>query len=273
MKDQLHWAAHIMRNSPVLALQAGKVAIASRTFSPPVRKQILVGTHHKALTVFISRVFRAFASVTGRSWDISNGKKLNYSRTVLIDHQSWFDFDRVEQDYFGLHIIRDPRDLLVSSAHYHTRSDEKWLHRPMEKFGGKTYAEAIAELPSLEERMLFELRNSTGRTIRGMLDWDYHRPGFVEMRYDQLIGKGAVERFRQAIEAWPVSQGEKELLAGLFRYFSLGEPGTRQSKHIRNPKSGQWEEHFTPRVRSAFDAAFPKAIARLGFDKPSDGAW
>lgn len=265
MKQKLYWAAHIAKNAPGLALGAVPMALVSRTVARPSDLKILVGTHHKALTVFLGRVFRVFAGITNRSHDVSVGEHLDYSKTVLIDHHSRFDFTKLPDEFVGIHVIRDPRDLIVSSVHYHMTSDEEWLHVPQDKFGGKTYQQVINELPTFEDRMLFQIEDLSKVNITDMLNWEYGRPGIAELRYDQLVGAGASERFAQAIAPWPLSSSEKKLLVSLFRYFSLGGPGTK-SKHVRNPKSGQWAKHFTPRVQAEFDAAFPDVLAKLGLE-------
>lgn len=269
VKTRLYWAGHIARNAPSLGVKSIPLAIARRTLKPPPATKIVIATHHKVLTVFLSRVFRSFAAITGRSYDLGPGKKLDLSKQVLIDHKSTINFASLPEDTFGLHVLRDPRDVLVSSSFYHTKSREAWLHQPIEKFGGRTYQQEINALASVEERILFEIREATGNNIRSMLAWDYGREGIAEMRYDQLVGEGATANFAQAIEVWPLTDREKRLLAGLFDYFSLAGPGTN-SKHVRNPKPGQWREHFTPRVEAAFREAFPDAIEKLGFDWPAE---
>lgn len=231
---------------------------------------MLVATHHKVLTVFLSRVFRVFAGVTARSYDLNSGKRLDYSSDVQIDHKSTPQWKRMPADLYGLHVIRDPRDIVVSSAFYHTKSAERWLHRPNEKYDGLTYQQKINSLKTVEERLVFEIEESSGVIIRDMLAWDYQRQGIVELRYDELVGEGAAQRFEEAITGWPITSSEKALLVSLFRYFSLGGPGTKKSSHIRNPKSGQWQQHFTPRVQAAFDAAFPDAVERLGYGNTTD---
>lgn len=264
MKQKIYWAAHIAVNAPGLAKNAVPTAIRTRKAATARRQQILVATHHKVLTVFLARVFRSFATITNRTWDVNPGNNLDYAREVLVDHQSILRWDFLPPGFAGLHVIRDPRDMLVSSMHYHRTSSERWLQWPMERLGWKTYQEALNALPSDEERLLFEIEGETGVTINNMLAWDYNRPGMTECRYDQLVGEGAVEHFAGVIESWDMTAQERIVLRDLFAYFSLGGPGQKKT-HIRNPATGQWRKHFTPRVEEAFDKAFPDAIKRLGF--------
>ncbi|MEO1729292.1 MAG: hypothetical protein AAFR64_00975 [Pseudomonadota bacterium] len=240
-------------------------ALNGRAPATKPRQKILIGTHHKALTVFMARVFRTFASITNRSWDVAGGEH-DYVRDVLIDHHSKFRFEFIEPGFSGLHIICDPRDILVSSMHYHRKADEPWLSWPVETYGWKTYQQALNDLPTDEDRLIFEIEGQTGIGIRDMLEWDYNRPGFAELKYETPLGDKAPENFARAIAPWQFSDTDRELLIKLFGYFAIGGPG-KKSKHIRNATSGQWQQHFTPRVQEAFDQAFPEAVTKLGFEE------
>ncbi|QDH33864.1 sulfotransferase domain-containing protein [Porphyrobacter sp. YT40] len=266
MKQKLYWATHIATNSPLLAKHALSVALESRRTQPHKRQQILVATHHKVLTVFLARVFRTFATITGRSWDVKPGNNLDYARDVLVAHQSLLRWEFLPPGFAGIHVIRDPRDVLVSSMHYHRKSNERWLQWPVERLGWRTYQEALNALPNDEDRLIFEIEGETGVTIRNMLNWDYNRPGVAECRYDDLIGEHALGNFTKVIAGWDLTDNERVLLRDLFDYFSLGGPGQKKT-HIRNPSTGQWRKHFTPRVQDAFDRAFPGAAAQLGFEE------
>lgn len=265
IKHTLYWTGHILRNSPALAWPAARVALPRYTYAKPDRTKLLIGTHHKVLTVFLGRVFRAFARITNRSYDRGMGAEVDYACDVLIDHHSKFTFDRLRTSWAGLHVVRDPRDLLVSATKYHVRSTEAWLHVPDQKFGGKTYQQMVLAMDSLEERMLFELDNVTGADIAEMLAWTYDRPGMVELRYERMVGDGSARYFSDSIGAWNLPAAEHRLLVGLFEYFSIGKPGTRGNSHIRNARAGQWQDQFTPAVTARFNALFPGAAERLGY--------
>ena len=264
--DLAYWGFHVASNAPSMFASTAGLAMSSRWRPGPRQHKILVGTHHKVLTVYLGRVFRAFAAASNRGVSQGLGEKVDYSANVLLDDHSQFNLGEVASDYVGLHVRRDPRDLLVSATFYHQRANERWLHAPDPEFEGGTYANYIKSLSTLEDKMLFELNHSSGRNIREMLEWDYGNERFVELRYEELVSHDGSRVFEEAIERWPLSKREQMVLTGMFRYFSLAGPGVRGSRHVRNPKSGQWKEHFTPRVRSRFDELFPAAAARLGYE-------
>lgn len=216
--------------------------------------------------MFFWRVFRTFASLTSRSVSSANHDEIDYACDILHSTHSRFDFAQLQgQPWFGLHVIRDPRDLAVSAAHYHQHSQEPWLHIPREKFGGRTYQQALSALASFEDKLLFELQNSTHRNIQDMVGWNYAMRPMAELRYERLVGVEGPAYFAEHISRWPLEPKEAADLVRIFRFFALGAPGSQNAVHIRNPAPEQWREHFTPAVTERFNAIFPGVLERLGY--------
>lgn len=70
--------------------------------------------------------------------------------------------------------------------------------------------------------------------------------------------------FRQIFDFYGLGPVERRLGRWFARRYSLGQR-SKSDPHIRNPKSGQWREHFTPRVRRAFDAKYGALIRQIGY--------
>ena len=85
-----------------------------------------------------------------------------------------------------LHLIRDPRDVLISALHYHRTAREAWLRQPAPSDDNVAYQHKLNSLGSVLEQYLFELENSAGDTIDDMLDWQYGRANCLEVRYEDL---------------------------------------------------------------------------------------
>lgn len=225
----------------------------------------MVGTHHKVLTVFMTRIFRDFAQATRRTISVGMADDVDYSADILFDHHSQFDFSKLGNKYIGIHFRRNPRDLLISAGFYHKRSKEPQLHIPSDEFGGQTYQQFVNDLPSMEEVFLFELEHSAGMNINQMQNWDYNR-GFLELKYEDLVTPRGGKVFRQAISSWPLSALEKTLLEGLFNYYSIFGTGGANNRHIRDSRSCQFREHFGDKVQQAFDTRFANVTNKLGYE-------
>lgn len=261
--------AHVARAlgvEPSLLTAAAPAALRRRSRRGASFPALLVGTHHKVLTVYFSKVFLLFGGVTGRSVSIGRGDNTDASAAIVLDHHSHFRPEMLEADVFGLHLRRDPRDLLVSAAHYHRRATEPQLLSPRAELDGRSYQEHVNSLSTIEEVLLFELANSTGGNVRDMVEWDYEASPLSELRYEDLITPSGGEVLAAAIADWPVSGRDRTMLLRAFEHYSAFGGAHRRRGHLRDPRSGQWSEHFTPAVTAAFDAAFPGAVARLGYD-------
>lgn len=263
LADKSRIGLKLVHVQPKLAAKAITAFGASR-----IRKtkgpKILVGTHHKVLTAYMVRVFRAFAFITNRSISVGMAENVDYSADVIFDHHSQFDFSKFDCEYVGIHFRRDPRDIVVSAGFYHKRSDEPQLHVPSEEFGGNTYQEYVNAMESMEDVFLFELDHSAGINIRQMLQWDYAR-GFIELKYEDLITPEGGRVFRQALDRWPLSTLEKSLLGGLFDYYSVFGIGGRKNLHVRDPRSKQFEKYFSEKLHREFNARFPNAPSNLWY--------
>ena len=91
---------------------------------------ILVGTHHKSGTVWMKRIFATVAADFGLKFYIGSQAECPPDAKIFMEPHSRFDFDVLERDYRGLHMVRDPRDMIVSACFYHLTSTEPWLHVP-----------------------------------------------------------------------------------------------------------------------------------------------
>ena len=228
--------------------------------------QVLVGTHHKVLTVYLGKVFRLYGAVTGRVISTGRGPATDPTAAIVHDDHSDFSPTLLGGDVFGIHVRRDPRDLLISAAHYHQRATEPQLLLPRANLGGRTYQEHVNSLDTFEEVLLFEIARSAGSNVRDMVEWDYDASPLSELRYEDLVTPDGGDVMADAVAEWPIRPADRTLILRAFDHFSAFNGAHRGNTHVRDPRAGQWREHFTPAVHAAFDTAFPDAVARLGYD-------
>lgn len=225
----------------------------------------LVGTHHKTGTVWMRDVFRQICEHRGTPFFSGRQRDAPASCAVMFQDHSEFDLAALAVPFRGLHMIRDPRDVIISGAFYHRHAAEKWLHRRQWRFGLKSYQTAINACPTEEKALLFEMENAAGRTIRAMLDWDYTNPCFFEVRYEDLIQDETLEIFRRIFIFLGYEEAELPSLLEIVRQNSLFS-GCRNPHHVRSGKVAQWKEHFTPALRARFVELFGDALERLGYE-------
>ena len=163
----------------------------------PMERRIIVCTHHKTGTVLM----RHFCETVSR---ISRISFLNSERdhipadgpVIVLAKHSNLSTKELEDFTHGVHLSRNPRELLISSYLYHLRSNEDWLHRDLKQLAnwprraayrqfslqfeslsyqmqcspGGTYAEQLKSLPK-EMGILRELYGSAGWNILDMISF------------------------------------------------------------------------------------------------------
>ncbi len=240
-------------------------------------------SYHKCLTVYFGRVLKA---VFNRCLPWSRGYQ--HYNSHLDDFYDGFQENRISSinnralDLGRLgrfrisRFIRDPRDLIVSGYFYHKRGAEPWtrVESPTAELwyfangcvpedlrgGGASFAGYLQSLPE-EEGLLAEMEFRTFH-LESMARWPAEHPDIVTFRYEDVVADGAAV-FRELFDFYGLGPLERRLGHGFARRYSLA--GRKKDPHIRNPASGQWRKHFTPRVRQAFDEKYAGLIRQLGY--------
>jgi len=264
-------------NNPLSVSGAGQteaLAVASReveasavlALHPQLTAPILIAVHHKAGTNWLASIFRQVCSQHEMRWQEGSSPNSSKNFDVFFQDHSYFSEALLKDHYRGLHLIRDPRDLIVSGCFYHQHSSEEWLHIPRDEFGGLTYQQKINSFASTAEKLLFEMQYNGSDTIRDLLRWNYQNPAFIEVKYEDLI-----------------EDTELLLFARIFRFLGIAEAliddftriafnnslfsGKVSSEHVRSGKSQQWRQYFDRELAQHFVALFDEALIDLGYEE------
>lgn len=231
------------------------------------RPQIIHLAHHRAGTLWFSNllghVAHAFAltSASG-SWQLT---KPDADIVVLWDALSMFEPDR---PWRGSHMIRDPRDMVVSGYHYHQWSDERWLHEPRADFDGQTYQEKLKSLNE-SDGLTLEIEQLAS-WCKEMTDWNYSRPEILELRYEDVI-QDEQRHFRRLFEHYGFTPRATRLALRIAERHSLNRVGTGERTHMRSGESGQWRTAFTTHHRELFKQKTGDLLFKLGYER--DDQW
>jgi len=232
-------------------------------------ERVLVGTHHKCGTVWMRDIFSAVCDRLSLVFYKGEQRHLPRRYDVFFQNHSRFLFSTLVGRHRGLHLIRDPRDVIISGVFYHERcTSELWLGQPRRIIQGRSYQQTLVELPCLEEKLRFEMMHCSGATIRDMLAWDYANPDFYEAKYEDLIDDVELRRFRDifAFLRFPEDRMD-ELLQIAFDNSLFSGQLTASTGHIRSGRPRQWQSYFTPRLHRQFLDLFGDALVRLGYEQ------
>ncbi len=246
-------------------------------FSPhPIR---CIGTYHKTGTVWMLDIFREIAALQGLEfYRIGPDPKpapVIKSPSFVFAHKSKFPNSLFNKKVRGIRIIRDPRDVVISAAHYHCHSDEPWLHEARDYLKGKTYAQAISELNTDIEKYRFELMHTSARVIAQMVDADgqqdlnnFVEKNFLTIRYEDLVVDGDLQEVKKICNFLRLPFKK---VAPIFVKRSLFGEQSAGITHIRSGKPKQWMFRFTPEFAQEFAGAQQHSLEALGYE--SDKSW
>lgn len=248
-----------------------------------VQANLIHCSYHKCLTVYYRRVMdavfnrlqpwgRGFRHFNSHVDDFYEG--FREPRIASVNNRA-LDLDRLGE-FRITRFVRDPRDLVVSGYFYHRRGAEPWTHIqsptaddwyfangfvPEGLRGSRmSFAEYLQSLPP-EDGLLAELEFRTLH-FESMARWPDRHPHILTQRYEDILGN-EVSAFRRIFDFYGLGSIERRLGLWFANRYSI----TKRSRdpHVRDPVSGQWRKHFTPRVKRAFDSRYAELIGRLGY--------
>jgi hypothetical protein len=272
--------------------------------------------HHKCATSWVNRILKEACRQAGWRWQnhyndrAFGGDPEGFVRDEQLDFLSCSNA-RPEHatslgELRGFHVIRDPRDLLVSAyfSHLHSHPIGDW-----KELG--PHRERLKSL-SKEDGLLAEL-DFRAQELSDLQAWDYGRDNILELRMRDLTSspyRGFVQifRFLDLIDDEPFSaRAQAEFLA---RYVTnrvrvrtkipLGSPvrverlpaekllgivfdnrfeklsGGRKKgegdakSHFRKGVAGDWRNHFTPKLERIFKERYGELLVKLGYESDLD---
>lgn len=166
----------------------------------------------------------------------------------------------------GFHVIRDPRDVLVSAYFSHLYShplDAPWLceHR-----------RRLQQL-SKEEGLLCELEKFTAVHLEEMWHWPYDNPRVLETRFELLITR-PVEEWTRILGFLGLAYEPADmqmLVTDGFEKAAQRKRGTENPfVHYRKGIIGDWRNHLTPRIIDRIKASFGVMLIDLGYESGFD---
>lgn len=259
-------------------------------FADPTATPLVVHCgYHKVGTVWFSRILEAFGKEYGLK--VERGERILRNQVsdpspgtaIFIDPHS-----RVRPEtlppFRGSHMVRDPRDMVISGYFYHLWTTEKWAHIPgrmddkdwcREEWRGWTYHDILNSLDQ-EEGLATEIERASAGVFHRMNSWDYDDERFWEMKYRDVIADEDVA-FAAMFRHYGFTEKAVEDGVRIAQQFSfknvtkrkVGEK-SRKKSHLRSGRPGEWQEYFTPALRRLFEARNPGLLVKLGYESSSD---
>ena len=174
-------------------------------------------------------------------------------------------------DCRGFHVIRDPRDIIVSSyfSHLESHPDDEWPR--LRHF--RKYLRTLDKEDGLQEELKF-----SSIYLYQIYSWDYGNPLILEKKFEDLVISPVAEfatifrHLRMIPRMFSEADLARVVEEASFRKLSGGRtPGQEDaSHHYRKGEAGDWKNHFSPRHIDLFKKLYDPILRKTGYEKTSD---
>lgn len=281
----------------------------------PPRSLVAFYGHHKCASTWIHSVLDAVAADAG--WRLAylpteadfGGDLRGFVERKRVDVVSYVNADLKHAEtlppHRGFHVIRDPRDAVVSAYFSHKGSHPTHAWPEL-----VPYRERLQQV-SKEDGLFLELEFSQ-QFLSKMSRWDYDQDHVLELKQEEFTAdpyKGFLSAFDwlglldtthynkvrwpgyllratsnilnrkyRVAPRLPLDQVPGERLLGVVydqrfeKYAGGRKKGAEDTKsHYRKGKGGDWVNHFTEEHVAAFKERYGDLAVRLGYE--SDNGW
>jgi hypothetical protein len=237
---------------------------------------IFHGAHHKMGTVWMMRVLENVSQRFGLNLQKCNrvGDTPENTTHVLFANHSQFDVHQLG-DFIGSHMVRDPRDAIVSGYFYHLWTDEAWVHAPQTSLSGLSYQ---AHLQSLAQPQ--GLHAEIERFAQYVLDygldqWNYSNLRVLEMKYENLIADEETG-FAELFSHYGFDDEAIATSLEIAQTFSFTRIAKRklgkssEGKHLRSGVPGQWRTVLLEEHCDAIKQRLGNLLIKMGYETNSN---
>ncbi len=228
---------------------------------------MFVATHHKSMTTYFSAVLKFLGMGLGIPYEIIHLQEPAEKTRLFLSAHGKMDLERL-RPYRGVHILRDPRDMIVSGYHYHKWTDEDWVHRPDDT--GRSYQQKL--LAANQEDGLFMEINHFIFFYRDLLEqWDMDDPDMLEVSYEALMDPEREKLYEQIFTHLGFEGEEHAFAVHLMHLFAAENRKSKtagdvaQGRHVRSGKSGQWKTILTPDHLQYIEEELGPVLRKFGY--------
>ncbi|MCR9260207.1 MAG: sulfotransferase domain-containing protein [Pseudomonadaceae bacterium] len=241
---------------------------------------VVVATHHKSGTNWMGGVFQMIAqelgvpyvhlsqisSVRDRQAKVDKAPDPNKSPHIYFYAYGRFPKLNAGRSKFrGIHVVRDPRDMILSASKYHTWSEETWLHQPLDEFSGLTYQQKINSFKDPIDRLRFEMLNNSSKIIGKMTEFENY-DCMADVRYEDMRRDMNLLSWHKICLLLGFEAQDLPACFNAFLKHSIQFGEVNSKKHIQDTAVTRWKEKFPAELLEEVDERFEGAIKRFGYE-------
>lgn len=249
------------------------LAFRARTARRPARVLaqpgvLFVATHHKAMTTYFHAVQKCLSFSLNIPFEKLPRAEMPAPGTrMFLSMQGKQDIKALGR-YRGVHVMRDPRDMIVSGYHYHKWTHEPWVHRLDDS--GVSYQDKLKRLDK-SAGLLLEIDHFIFFYRAALEAWDMSDPDMLEVSYEALMGPDKRDRYADIFRHLGFEGAEFDLALDLMRLFEAESRSGKasgaisQKSHMRSGKSRQWETELEPAHLDYIEQELGPVLRKFGY--------
>ena len=226
-----------------------------------------VATHHKVMTTYFTAVLRPLAFALRLPYQKIHSELPDAQARLVLSMHGKLDLPTLGR-YRGIHVMRDPRDMIVSGYHYHKWTHEDWVHRPDEN--GLSYQQKLNRADK-RSGLFMEIDHFIFFYRRTLEAWDIEDPDIYEVAYEDLMGPDRDRIYSEIFAHLGLEGDALNLALDLMQLFeaksrtgrSAGEVASKS--HLRSGKSGQWQSELDADHLAYIDKELGPVLRKFGY--------
>ena len=214
-----------------------------------------------------------------QQWDLSlqksneHGDSVEPDTDILFANHSHLELELLG-DFVGSHMIRDPRDCVVSGYFYHLWTEEAWARQPQDRFDGLSYQQRLKSLDQ-EDGLAEEIRTFAGYAkTYSLRDWNYDDDRILEIKYEDLLANEP-DVFTKLFQHYGFTEQavqQSVQLADQCSFEKVSGRAVGQSKthsHLRSGQPGEWKDVLSGNHLRLIDEHLGDLIEHMGYKQNS----
>lgn len=245
-------------------LIAARIRASGPTADTPTR---FVATHHKVMTTYFTAVLRPLAFALKQPYQKVHIEHPRAAARMVLSMHSKLDLPTLGR-YRGIHVMRDPRDMIVSGYHYHKWTHEDWVHRPDEN--GVSYQQKLNRADK-RDGLFMEIDHFIFFYRRTLEAWDIDDPDIYEVAYEDLMGADRDRIYGEMFAHLGLDGRDLELATDLMRLFEAKKRTGKSAdavaakSHLRSGKSGQWQAELEADHVAYIEKELGSVLRKFGY--------
>lgn len=272
--------------------------------------------HHKCATTWLNGIIREVCFTVGMKTATFHNEDMfdrDLARYVRMNGIEFLSYTNADMTYIrglpnlrGFHVVRDPRDIVVSAYFSHLNS------HPTTKWPELVEYRRKLQQATKDEGLLIEMEFRR-KEFEHLYNWDYSQDNVLELKMEQLVDKpyeqilkvfgflgvldesklsvweqskllltDIINRMNRRARGWfPVrihsrSVPAEMLLTTIYHHrFSAKTKGRSLghedvTSHYRKGVAGDWINHFKPEHKDFFKRHYSDLLLKLAYEEHSD---